>query len=236
MSPNTQLNNLSFLSKKNIQKNKHFLIKSLGGLFLLILISTFFYQKESNKLTPEDISFISEYLSPIKQVNPELESDYAASLTFKEQTILILQIQHLILKNSSIRESNLIRPKNYSKGFLPNEISSTHYSFIFEKAFESVGFPTRHVTLYESMEGMAFLKKFFTNNIKSIEVSEVLTKKGWLIVDSKNNWIGLTKDYYPISMEHLKKENFNIDWLFPVLLEGTPNFNQKCYFFYQILP
>ena len=236
MSPNTRLDNLYIFLTKNIYKNKHFFIKFGGSLLFLILISTFFYQKNSNKLTSEDIRFITEYLSPIKQVKPKLNSNYAASLTFKEQTVLILQIQHIILKNSSIRESNMISPKNYPKGFIPKGSSSLHYSFIFEKAFESLGFPTRHVTLYENKRGGVFLKKLFTNNLKNIEISEVLTKKGWLIVDSKNNWIGLTKNYCPISMERLKKENFDVDWLYPALLEGTPNFSQKSYFFIKYYP
>lgn len=78
-----------------------------------------------------------------------------------------------------------------------------------EKLLTYQGFRVRHVyLLYKN--GKNFSSAIFQYGQQSHAVTEVKTKKGWMIVDSNSHWIGLTKAGMVVSASNILK---NLDEL-----------------------
>lgn len=73
-----------------------------------------------------------------------------------------------------------------------------------EKILTWLGFETRHVAVYSTNE-MNAVKALLTPQVPSHAVSEVLTAKGWMLVDSTARWIGLDTQRNPVSLEHVRE-------------------------------
>jgi hypothetical protein len=59
------------------------------------------------------------------------------------------------------------------------------------------------------------IKLFFTPKIASHAATEVLTKKGWMVIDSNHPWLALDVNNNPISIKKIKQSFDNsvyIDW------------------------
>src|SRR3546814_13565188 len=72
-----------------------------------------------------------------------------------------------------------------------------------EKLLRLAGFEARHVSVYSVTDGSSVLGVLLTPGTSSHAVSEVLTQRGWMLVDSNARWIGL-KASQPISAEEIK--------------------------------
>src|SRR3546814_7846634 len=72
-----------------------------------------------------------------------------------------------------------------------------------EKLLRLAGFEARHVSVYSVPDGSSVLGALLTPGTSSHAVSEVLTQRGWMLVDSNARWIGL-KASQPISVEEIK--------------------------------
>ena len=94
-----------------------------------------------------------------------------------------------------------------------------HYDhrIVIEKALKSVGFITRPINLF--LENKAY------------PILEVWTQEGWIIVDSSNTWVGLARNYCPVSIQQLEASKFSMDWLYPIP-ERTFDLNHPCSYAY----
>lgn len=76
-------------------------------------------------------------------------------------------------------------------------------SRVLEKMFLYLGLETRHVSLFErEPETNAFTTLLF-HHVHSHAVSEVLTSRGWMIVDSNIPWLGLDRQHRPVSVRQM---------------------------------
>ena len=79
-------------------------------------------------------------------------------------------------------------------------------SRVIEKALKYYGYEVRHLAIYSSRKRPPSVYDVFRKNSISHSISEVLTSKGWMIVDSNHKWIGLDINNHPISVKSLKKK------------------------------
>lgn len=154
-------------------------------------------------------------LAYIKNVNTSLtENDYIVfraenyptlkkGMTLKEELDLIRVIQFKVLNdikgndpipNGSPREPYQLYESRSGLCF--------DRSRLLDKAYQFAGFESRHVYILFKLN-TPFYKAFFTKMHSSHAVTEVLTSRGWVYVDSNIPWIALTKAGNPVDSNHL---------------------------------
>jgi hypothetical protein len=75
-----------------------------------------------------------------------------------------------------------------------------------DKLLQYKGFQTRHIyILYDT--GESFIASLLTKGHPSHAVTQVLTERGWLVVDSNSKYLALDKNGSPISLQELEGEN-----------------------------
>lgn len=75
-----------------------------------------------------------------------------------------------------------------------------------EKALSFLGFKTRHVYLLYGA-GRSFLSALLRYRQPSHAVSEVLTSRGWLVIDSNSRWVSLTESSQPIGAAQIVRRS-----------------------------
>jgi len=162
----------------------------------------------NNSITKEDLVYIKKFLNK-GQVQPLLENP-----TYEDEVEFIRAVQNAVL--------NLVPNKSPLPYFKPREPKDIYKakgeygaccdrSRLIEKILRKHRFKTRHVFIYSknSFGGkpLSFFWKclcFFCAHVKTHSVSEVLTKEGWLVIDSNSNWVSLDKQNYPHSMKDIE--------------------------------
>lgn len=196
------------LKKKNLFRTKWFFISSI---FLILII--IFTHNISKEITLDDIKYIKKFIADDKITTSETYSSYSDFLSFDQQISLIKKIQDNVLKIAPI---GIGIPQNKSRNpkdlYLYRMGLCYDRSNVLEKIFNSMGFKTRHLSLFEKKINQSILKELTTKRIKSHSIFEIQTKNGWLIIDTNVNWISLSFDNIPISMEDLVKKNYKIIW------------------------
>ena len=74
--------------------------------------------------------------------------------------------------------------------------------------------------MYSKEKTHSSIKSLITPQIRSHAASEVLTKKGWLVVDSNYPWVAIDVNNNPISIKKIQQSVDNsvyIDWKKPPL-------------------
>lgn len=179
-----------------------------GIVTIIIVISALWFNNVDNNLTEEDHQYIPLYLKDISQIS--------FNESFEEEILFIEKVQDSVLNIASIDKGIPFNQKRE-----PKELYEAKAGFCFdrsrviEKILRSKGFETRHIFIYSLKETGSSVKSFFTPGIASHAVTEVLTKKGWLVVGSNNRWISIDVDGNPRSMEDLRLNSENkkeIQW------------------------
>jgi len=78
-----------------------------------------------------------------------------------------------------------------------------------EKILTDLGFKIRHAAVYSTKNTGSWLKSLLTPRTPSHAVSEVKTERGWMVIDSNNRWIGLTRDGKPVDLAELRDGNIS---------------------------
>ncbi len=84
-----------------------------------------------------------------------------------------------------------------------------------EKILRHFGFETRHVSIYSKEESDWAIVSILTPGVSSHAVTEVLTKKGRLLVDSNAPWISVDTDRQPIpvdTIQSISEDKRSINW------------------------
>jgi hypothetical protein len=89
---------------------------------------------------------------------------------------------------------------NQRKGFCYDR------AVLMEKFFAHYGFPFRHVYLYFGEDGKSpTFFSLFNKNTTSHALLEVKTKKGWIVLGTNADWVGLTANGEVLNTATLKK-------------------------------
>jgi hypothetical protein len=73
-----------------------------------------------------------------------------------------------------------------------------------EKILRYSGFETRHIALYAIVPETSAMRALMTRGIPSHAVSEVRTRRGWLVVDSNDAWLSLDRSNLPVTMSTIR--------------------------------
>lgn len=211
-----------------MKKNKNRLKKYLSVILLLIIsvLLALAYGSVSKDIIDEDKYYIDLYLKDVEVVNGE-------NLTYERQIEIIEKVQSNVLSISPKGEIGipLGRPRRPKDLFLMGEGLCYDRSFTLELIFQKLGFLTRHVGLFKDDPELNKLKDLTKKSISSHSITEVKTKKGWLIVDSNKYWLGLDVNGDPFSMKKLEKNNFKVSWK---KISTTLFYNEKCHYLYGV--
>lgn len=161
-----------------------------------------------NSLSNEDKEYIPKYLINVRPL-PEKP-------TYSDELAFIIAVQRSVLN---------IAPGNEGLPFDQNERLKNLYeektgacfdrSRVIEMILRYSGFDTRHVSLYSEKETGSAIESLMLPGTPSHAVTEVLTKEGWLVVDSNAPWVSLDVKKLPVSIEDMQssaQDSIAIDW------------------------
>jgi hypothetical protein len=154
----------------------------------LLLLSALYLSRVDNTITFEDKKFITDYFIKLEAGDP-----YKTS--YEEQLNLIKSIQHSVFvvapTQGGIDKRNTREPKDL---YLNKAGLCFDRSRVIEKILRYYGFKTRHISIYSTKNTGSIFKSLVTPGINSHALSEVLTSKGWLVVDSNAEWLAIDKN------------------------------------------
>jgi hypothetical protein len=181
-----------------------FKIKKIYKSIVLVIIVLIFIMAYANvpvNITTKDAEVFK---------NLKITSEIARKLNYDEQILLIKEIQLEIFRRAplgdGIPEYKSREPLDlllYGKGLCYDR------SRTIDKALKYAGFETRHVYLLYK-ENKYLIRALLTYKQTSHAVTEVKTEKGWIMVDSNQPWISISKDGFPIKTDEIysKKDDF----------------------------
>jgi hypothetical protein len=152
-----------------------------------------------DSLTREDTDYIPRFLVGIPPVGDASEREYAEEIEF------IGRVQTAVLRIAPLNEPI---PKNSPRE--PRDVFERRRglcydrSRVIEKILRYSGFRTRHIAMYAIPPRSSALRALLTRGTASHAISEVWTKRGWLVVDSNNAWLSLDKSDQPVSMDTIR--------------------------------
>ena len=181
----------------------------------LLLLSALYLSRVDNTITFEDKRFITDYFIKLEAGDP-----YKTS--YEEQLNLIKSIQHSVFvvapTQGGIDKRNTREPKDL---YLNKVGLCFDRSRVIEKILRYYGFKTRHISIYSTKNTGSIFKSLVTPGINSHALSEVLTSKGWLVVDSNAEWLAIDKNSHPISISEIIKSK---EVVTEKLLNNFPSF------------
>lgn len=178
------------------------------GVVFAFVIGTLYYHAVDNSLSEDDKRYIPKYLI---NVGPLPENP-----TYSDELDYILSVQHSVLE---IAENKDGIP--FDQGREPKDVyeSKTGLCYdrsrVIEKILRYSGFKTRHVSIYSKVGIDCSLKALIKPGISSHAVTEVLTRSGWLIVDSNSLWVSTDRNDQPVCIESVYlslKNSLPIQW------------------------
>ncbi|MBB3188800.1 transglutaminase domain-containing protein [Halomonas cerina] len=179
---------------------------SLSGVAVLMavcagLLSTYLWVTQvDNTVTADDRRAIEQALGPaLERRFPEAIS--VDALRFTEEIAFIRTVQRGVLEvvpvDAGIPHGMSREPADLlerGKGLCFDR------SRFMEKALRRYGFETRHVAIYSTAKTGSALKSLLTPQVRSHAVTEVMTSRGWVVVDSNEPWVSLGKHDQPLSI------------------------------------
>lgn len=181
-------------------------------LILLAIVAVVLVHDVSKKITPEDVI-------ALQTIYPKAPID-SDTLDFEEQIMLIKEFQAAIHQ-----KIGRVIPIDYDSPREPTDLlqHETGLCYDFSRTIEKFllfnNFKVRHVAIYQTDSTLGKLKSFIKPGALSHSLTEVKTKKGWLIVDSNYEWLSLDSVGHPISFKQFckaKAQGQSIHWRLPL--------------------
>ena len=177
-------------------KTKSYILISLGGV-LIFFVAFLAYSEVDNSLTAEDKQYIAKFLEGIPAL-PE-------NRTYTNELDIIIQVQHSVLNKTAHKNALPFATEREPKDlFIAKAGSCYDRSRVIEKILRSIGFKTRHISIYSTKQTHSSIKSLLTPGVASHAFTEVLTQKGWIVVDSNHRWVSLDSNKNPISISQIQ--------------------------------
>jgi hypothetical protein len=143
--------------------------------------------------------------------------------TFDDQVSTIQQVQHVLARIAPeltpIDEDETREPADVERE--KRGICYDRSRFI-EKALTYLGLETRHVAIYRIPTGGSAWRTLVTHGA-SHALTEVRTSRGWMLVDSIEDWIGLTADGRVVSADTIARDGTLALGAWDRRVKGHPN-------------
>jgi len=125
----------------------------------------------------------------------------AAPATYEDEIDLILAVQDAVLRAAPVHDGIPLGKAREPKDLYEARAGLCYdRSRTIEKLLRLAGFETRHVAVYAVTENENALSALLTPRGQSHAVTEVLTRRGWILVDSNRRWAGLSANGEPVSI------------------------------------
>jgi len=175
---------------------------------VLMLSSLLYINAVDNDLTEEDLISIPLYLADIDPL--PADADYEQELAY------IQAVQHAVLDiasgNTGVPEGRRREPMQL---YLSGSGLCYDRSRVMEKILHYAGFQTRHVFIIALEQDATPWSSFLSADVMSHAVTEVLTQKSWMVIDSNTNWVALASNRTPVSIRKIHayaKNTARIQW------------------------
>jgi hypothetical protein len=170
-------------------------------LFICLPILLLIWCSVYPSINSEDKKFIQAFAFDWKlpvdadSVHRNFENEIA--FISKVQDSVVYTIQHEEIDHKFYGSVNYYY--HYRKGYCYDR------AVLMEKIFSYYGFNFRHVYIYFGTDGSeAGVSDFFKRKLPSHGILEVKTKKGWMVMDSNANWIGLDNDNQVMTLSEVR--------------------------------
>jgi hypothetical protein len=168
------------------------------GVVLLMAFST------KPVASAEDIRYINAFLKDwnISATPAEVHQSFESEIAFIRslQDSIVSGIQHQEIEQNQYGNVRFYYQNRY--GFCYDRV------ILMEKIFLYFNFNIRHVFVYYSEDTgtpeETTLSHFFKKGIGSHALTEVETSKGWMVMGSNADWIGLDEKEQPFTIRELK--------------------------------
>lgn len=173
---------------------------------ITIMVAVFFaIHNVEIDVTKQDI----EYINKIMAENGSESIKTPDIKNFEDQIGVILSVQKAALKtpekNGVIPLGTPREPKNLYEA---ERAYCGDRSRFMHKALRSFGFDVRYVTIMINLPDETMLEVLLSkggDDVRSHALIEVLTQKGWLVIDSRRQWISLTEENTPIALKDIQE-------------------------------
>jgi hypothetical protein len=166
---------------------------------LLVLIG--YYHRVDDTVTDTDREYIEKFLVSGRVESLPKTPSYHDELRFIVQTQRA--VQEAIDNGNPIPMNTAREPKDV---WMAPKGLCFDTSRVIEKILRSRGFETRHVGIWQTLNSRWAIKSLLTPGIPSHAVTEVGTKRGWLVIDPVLPWISLNEDNDPVSISRIKAD------------------------------
>jgi hypothetical protein len=165
-----------------------------------------------NSLSEEDKQYIPLYLRNVESLSEDR--------TYRDELDFIISVQRSVLNIAPRNDGLPVGQKREPKELYEAKTGLCFdRSRVIEKIYKYSGFRTRHVSIYSKAKTGSAIRSLVTPGVPSHAVTEVLTKSGWLIVDSNAPWVSTDKDNKPLSIKDIK---LSIDNHIPIRWNREP--------------
>lgn len=173
------------------------------ALLVVGLVALLAYNDVSTAVTPDDAAYAERILRETGHGDLVGQKTPTA---FNDQVATILAVQDAVLSIAPKNEGiPLGRPRELRDLYDARAGLCADRSRAIEKILTHLGFEIRHAAVYSTKDTGSPLKSLLTPKNPSHAVTEVKTERGWLVVDSNDRWIGLTRDGAVLDLAKLQK-------------------------------
>ena len=158
-------------------------------------------------MTDDDLKYIPQLFGNAGKSH--LTRDSAIGKSLVEQASIVSDVQAAVLSTAQKTD-----PIDFDREREPKDLLELRHGLCFdrsrviEKALSYVGLRARHVAIYSLVKTKTAFQALLKPGNSSHAVTEVLTEKGWMVVDPDLPWIGLTADLEAISIQTLHRKAF----------------------------
>ena len=150
-----------------------------------------------NSLSDDDLRYLPRYLTDIDSLQG------AASYT--DELNYIRAVQRSVLHIAPVQSAVPLCQKREPKEVYEAKAGQcSDRSRVIEKILRYSGFETRHVSIYSTVQAGSALRALLTPGTPSHAITEVLTRKGWLVVDSNDAWVATDATGSPVSIQAIR--------------------------------
>lgn len=175
-------------------------------IVLLFSVAIFLcFHNVDTTISEEDGLYISKILSDYQTEQNLKES----KSLFDDQIDTILMIQKAALNTPP--KSGLIDVRSPRE---PKDLYEAEAAYcgdrsrFMHKALRLYGFDVRYVTIMRNVKGQNKLQTLLSKGggeVRTHALVEVLTDKGWMVIDSRRQWVSLTQDNGSIGLKDIQK-------------------------------
>jgi hypothetical protein len=159
------------------------------------------YSRVDNSITAEDRVYIGKFLAeggvkPMrKQRGYSDEEDYIKAVQ--------RAIQRLAGKGECSPPGSTREPKDL---YTRRRGESYDRSRVIEKMLRNAGLQTRHIMLFSTSGAGSRLKALLIPGVMSHSITEVLTRRGWMVVDPDDPWISVNRSGDPMTLRAVQSD------------------------------